>query len=92
MGCWGTGIFGSAISFWLSWVRGKHCPALYQVGDGKMPLAKSGQTPRLARLDSEEGQEYWLAMNLAGDYASACHHNIHKRLAKALGEQPIAMV
>lgn len=43
-------------------------------------------------LDTEEGQEYWVAMNLAGDYASACHHQIHRRLAKALGEQPLAMI
>lgn len=43
-------------------------------------------------MDSEEGQEYWLAMSLAGDYASACHHQIHRRLAKALGEKPLAMV
>jgi tRNA-splicing ligase RtcB (3'-phosphate/5'-hydroxy nucleic acid ligase) len=43
-------------------------------------------------LDTEAGQEYWLAMNLAGDYASACHHQIHNRLAAALGEKPIAMI
>lgn len=43
-------------------------------------------------LDSEAGQEYWLAMNLAGDYASACHHQIHERLAAALGEQPLATI
>lgn len=43
-------------------------------------------------LDSEAGQEYWLAMTLAGDYAAACHHQIHERLAKALGERPLAMV
>jgi tRNA-splicing ligase RtcB len=43
-------------------------------------------------LDSEEGQEYWLAMNLAGDYASACHHQIHKKVAKSLSAQPISMV
>jgi tRNA-splicing ligase RtcB len=36
-------------------------------------------------LDTELGQEYWLAMNLAGDYASACHDHIHKRITKALG-------
>ncbi|OWY19518.1 RtcB family protein [Sphingobacteriales bacterium UPWRP_1] len=48
----------------------------------------------LAWLDlaSQEGYEYWLAMNLAGDYASACHHHIHYRIAKALGEKPLAMV
>jgi len=43
-------------------------------------------------MDSEEGQEYWLAMNLAGDYASACHNHIHKRLSAALGEEHIAKV
>jgi len=36
-------------------------------------------------MDEAEGQEYWLAMNMAGDYASACHHHIHKRISKALG-------
>jgi tRNA-splicing ligase RtcB len=43
-------------------------------------------------LDEAEGQEYWLAMNLAGDYASACHHVIHDKIAKSLGRQPIRMV
>lgn len=43
-------------------------------------------------LDSEAGQEYWLAMNLAGDYASACHHHIHRRLAHALGAAPIVQI
>ena len=43
-------------------------------------------------LDTEAGQEYWQAMNLAGDYASACHHQIHDRLAAALGEQPLALI
>ena len=43
-------------------------------------------------LNSTEGQEYWLAMNLAGDYASACHEVIHKKMAKALGAQVLATV
>lgn len=43
-------------------------------------------------LDTEDGQEYWLAMNLAGDYASACHHQIHERIGAALGEQPLALI
>lgn len=43
-------------------------------------------------LDTEAGQEYWLAMNLAGDYASACHHQIHERMAVGLRTNPIAMV
>lgn len=43
-------------------------------------------------LDTEEGIEYWKAMSLAGDYASACHNHIHHRLSKALGEQPLLRV
>ncbi|QDA61485.1 RtcB family protein [Hymenobacter jejuensis] len=43
-------------------------------------------------LETELGQEYWRAMNLAGDYASACHFQIHHRIAKALGEKPLAKV
>ncbi|WP_422361392.1 RtcB family protein [Reichenbachiella sp.] len=43
-------------------------------------------------LDTQEGQEYWLAMNLAGDYASACHHQIHDRMAVGLRTNPVAMV
>jgi tRNA-splicing ligase RtcB (3'-phosphate/5'-hydroxy nucleic acid ligase) len=43
-------------------------------------------------LNTEAGQEYWLAMNLAGDYASACHHQIHQRLAAALALEPLAMI
>lgn len=43
-------------------------------------------------LDTEAGQEYWQAMNLAGDYASACHHQIHERIAASLGETPMAMI
>lgn len=53
-----------------------------------------GEAKHLAwlRLDEQEGMEYWLAMNLAGDYASACHHTIHAKIAKAIGTQPLAMV
>jgi tRNA-splicing ligase RtcB len=36
-------------------------------------------------MEEAEGQEYWLAMNMAGDYASACHHHIHQRIEQALG-------
>ena len=58
----------------------------------KCPLPKDAKHLAWLGLDSQEGQEYWLAMNLAGDYASACHHHIHARLGKALGEQPLATV
>ncbi|UUV21079.1 RtcB family protein [Paenimyroides aestuarii] len=43
-------------------------------------------------LNSTEGQEYWLAMNLAGDYASACHEVIHLKMQKALGAKVLAKV
>ncbi len=56
------------------------------------PLPREAQHLAWLDLDTELGQEYWIAMNLAGDYASACHHQIHKRLAKAIGEKPVAMV
>ncbi len=48
----------------------------------------------LAYLDmsSELGKEYWIAMNLAGDYASACHEIIHNKLQKALGATVLAKV
>lgn len=43
-------------------------------------------------LNEAEGIEYWNAMNLAGDYASACHHVIHEKIAKQLGRSPLKMV
>lgn len=43
-------------------------------------------------LDEEEGMEYWLAMNLAGEYASACHHIIHAKIARQLGRKTLTMV
>jgi tRNA-splicing ligase RtcB len=55
-------------------------------------LPKEAQQLAWLDLNSEAGQEYWLAMNLAGDYASACHHHIHKRMATSLGMQPLATV
>ncbi|MCE7063066.1 RtcB family protein [Dyadobacter sp. CY343] len=52
------------------------------------------QAAHLAWLDlnTEEGQAYWISMNLAGDYASANHHEIHNKIAKQLGEKPIKMI
>jgi tRNA-splicing ligase RtcB len=53
-----------------------------------------GEAKNLAwlNLDEEEGMEYWLAMNLAGDYASANHHIIHAKIAKQLGRKPVKVV
>lgn len=43
-------------------------------------------------LNMAEGQEYWLAMNLAGDYASACHQVIHDKIKTALGVELLTKV
>ena len=43
-------------------------------------------------LDSQEGQEYWAAMNLMGDYAAANHDVIHKLVSKLLGARIVAGV
>jgi tRNA-splicing ligase RtcB len=41
-------------------------------------------------LDSQEGQEYWAAMELMGRYAAANHPLIHRHLARALGVDVLA--
>lgn len=49
---------------------------------------------RLAWLDmsTQEGREYWAAMNLMGDYAAANHAVIHRNVARLLGAEVIAGV
>lgn len=68
------------------------CKHYTRIAKDKLEL--SGEAARLAwlELDSEEGQEYWAAMNLAGDYSYANHRIIHRRLAKAFGEKPLAII
>ena len=58
----------------------------------KTRLPKEAQHLAWLNLDTEEGQEYWIAMNLAGDYASSNHHEIHDKIAKALGRPQLALV
>jgi tRNA-splicing ligase RtcB len=43
-------------------------------------------------LDSNEGQEYWAAMNLMGEYAAANHAVIHRMVSGLLGAHVIAGV
>ncbi len=43
-------------------------------------------------MDSQEGQEYWLAMNLMGRFASANHEVIHRRVTKLAGAQALATI
>ncbi|GAA4400798.1 RtcB family protein [Nibrella viscosa] len=58
----------------------------------RTPLPREAKHLAWLDLDSADGQEYWACMNLAGDYASACHHQIHRKVGRALGENPIALV
>ncbi len=66
--------FGAEIAQYYSRVATEQCP-----------LPKEAQNFAWLDLDSHLGMEYWIAMNLAGDYASACHDDIHRRLVKAVG-------
>ena len=43
-------------------------------------------------LEDEEGEEYWLSMQLAGRFASANHAVIHDRVSRALGEEVLTKV
>lgn len=56
------------------------------------PLPRQVQHLAWLDLNTHDGQEYWLAMNLAGDYAKACHENIHQRIAKALGKRIVVTI
>lgn len=59
----------------------------------KRAMAAHPELPKelrhLAWLDlaSSDGAEYWAAMNLMGEYASANHACIHREIAKKLGAQ-----
>ena len=92
----------------LNMSKGKYLALLTHSGSRGFGATIAGHYTRLAKeicrlpkeaanlayldLNSSEGQEYWLAMNLAGDYASACHEIIHERMAKAIGGQVLAKV
>ncbi len=56
------------------------------------PLPKHVQHLAWLDLNTHDGMEYWLAMNLAGDYAKACHDDIHARLSKQLGTKPVVKI
>jgi tRNA-splicing ligase RtcB len=63
-----------------------------KIAKAKRRLPQEAANLAWLNLNEEEGIEYWMAMNLAGDYASACHHIIHSKIAKQLGRKPITMV
>jgi tRNA-splicing ligase RtcB len=43
-------------------------------------------------MDSEAGQEYWMAMNLMGDYAAANHEIIHRKVLAEAGLDSVGHV
>src|SRR4051812_35603320 len=46
----------------------------------KRRLPQDAKSLAWLNLNEEEGMEYWIAMNFAGNYASACHHIIHEKI------------
>ncbi|PWK71467.1 tRNA-splicing ligase RtcB [Mucilaginibacter oryzae] len=63
-----------------------------QIAMNTCKLPRHAQQLAWLDLDTEAGQEYWLAMTLAGDYAKACHERIHSNLLKALGLEALHVV
>lgn len=58
----------------------------------KVNLPKEARHLAWLDLESQEGEEYWIAMNLAGDYASANHYEIHSKISKDFDHKPIAKI
>jgi tRNA-splicing ligase RtcB len=58
----------------------------------KCKLPQEAKSLAWLDLDSQEGIEYWMSMNLAGEYAKACHDRIHKNLTDALGLEVIRTI
>lgn len=69
------------------------CSTYSAIAQTRLP-SRFKEMGRLAwlELDSEAGQEYWAAMNLMGDYASANHEVIHRQVSSILGAQIISGV
>lgn len=88
--------------------KGKYVALLTHSGSRGMGATIAGQYTKIAKevcklpevaknlayldMHSQLGQEYWLAMNLAGDYASACHEIIHNKIQQALGAEVLTKV
>jgi tRNA-splicing ligase RtcB len=69
------------------------CSTYSAIARARMPK-RFEHLGRLAWLDmnTQEGREYWAAMNLMGEYAAANHAVIHRNVAKLLGAEVIAGV
>ena len=69
------------------------CQTYSRIAQAKLPK-KFSDLNRLGwlGLETQDGQEYWNAMNLMGEYAAANHDVIHRLVTKLLGAQVIAGV
>jgi tRNA-splicing ligase RtcB len=62
----------------------------------KLAMARHPELPKDLKylawldMDSHEGREYFAAMNLMGEYASANHETIHRHVLGDLGAQAVA--
>lgn len=63
-----------------------------KIARSKCRLPKEASHLAWLHFDDDDGIAYWLAMNLAGNYASACHEVIHNRITKLLGRKPLQRV
>ena len=57
--------------------------------------ARTARVPKMYEwldLDGDAGQEYWSAMELAGDFARACHEVIHAAFSRRSGLTPLMTV
>ncbi len=72
------------------------CQRYSDIARGKAPsrIRDDSQLRHLSwlEMDTEEGQEYWNAMNLMGRYASANHEVIHRNVTQLAGAQRLATV
>lgn len=93
VGTWGTTPFVGFLTH--SGSRGvgahiaRHYAALAERETAR--ITRRGSIPRdyaWLHLDSEAGQEYLMAMRLAGDFARANHEVIHRRFAEEIGVKP----
>ncbi len=73
--------FGSAVAAYYS-----------KIAMEKTVLPKEARHLAWLSLDSQEGMEYWVAMSLAGLYASANHHEIHSKIARSLNMTPLTRI
>lgn len=63
--------------------------AYTKIAMDKRRLPQEGKHLAWLGLDEESGQEYWQAMEMAGDFAQACHDIIHERLRRALAAKKV---